>query len=115
MYSLLARLFPRITTPAEDVATFSLCHILDHSATARKSFAHCLANIARMGNVPELHFRTQSSGENKERPDISGMDGVGNEIILCEAKFWAGLTKNQPNAYLERLRQNDTTWIPANT
>jgi len=106
MYSLLAHLFPRISTPAEDVATLSLCHILDHSITARKSFTNFLANTAGIRTIPDLYFRTQSSGENKERPDISGLDADGNEIILCEAKFWAGLTANQPKAYLERLRKN---------
>jgi len=105
-YPLLAKLFPRITTPAEDVATISLCHILDHSKTARDGFKSFLANKAGISVVSDLYFRTQSSGENKERPDISGRDTDGNEIILCEAKFWAGLTKNQPIAYLERLRKH---------
>jgi len=105
-YPLLAKLFPRITTPAEDVATISLCHILDHSKTARDGFKIFLANKAGISIVSDLYFKTQSSGENKERPDISGRDTDGNEIILCEAKFWAGLTKNQPIAYLERLRKH---------
>jgi len=106
MYSLLALLFPRISTSTEDIATLSLCYILEHSITARKSFTNFLANTAGISTIPDLYFRTQSSGENKERPDISGLDADGNEIILCEAKFWAGLTSNQPKTYLERLRKN---------
>ncbi|MCR5608990.1 MAG: hypothetical protein K6G26_08005 [Lachnospiraceae bacterium] len=32
-----------------------------------------------------------------------GVDKDGNEVVLCEMKFYVGLTSNQPNAYIERL------------
>ena len=35
-----------------------------------------------------------------------GADDEFNELLLCEAKFWAGLTQNQPLGYLKRLREN---------
>jgi hypothetical protein len=41
-----------------------------------------------------------------ERPDISGFDADGNEVLILEAKFWAALTDNQPLEYLTRLKQN---------
>ena len=41
-----------------------------------------------------------------ERPDLAGFDRDGHERVLIEAKFWAGLTDNQPVAYLERLLAN---------
>ncbi len=31
------------------------------------------------------------------------MNSEGKEVILCEMKFYAGLTSNQPNGYLDRL------------
>ena len=45
---------------------------------------------------------TQSSGEEGERPDLACYSG-GVERVLIEAKFWAGLTGNQPVTYLKRL------------
>ena len=50
-----------------------------------------------------INYTCQSVGENSERPDMSGVNGEGNELILCEMKFYAGLTINQPNGYLDRL------------
>jgi hypothetical protein len=32
-----------------------------------------------------------------------GYDGDGDQIVVMEAKFWAGLTDNQPVQYVERL------------
>ncbi|MCR5586090.1 MAG: hypothetical protein K6F77_00975 [Lachnospiraceae bacterium] len=55
-------------------------------------------------NLPiDITYSCQSVGENSERPDMSGVDKDGREIVLCEMKFYAGLTSNQPNAYLDRL------------
>ncbi len=34
---------------------------------------------------------------------MSGIDRNGHEVILLEMKFYAGITENQPNGYLERL------------
>ena len=50
--------------------------------------------------------QTQVIGEEGERPDLVGFDDDGAERVLIEAKFWAGLTQNQPNHYLERLPQD---------
>jgi len=44
--------------------------------------------------------------KDNERPDLAGIDTHNEEFLLCEAKFWAGLTANQPVAYLDRLRKN---------
>ena len=40
------------------------------------------------------------------RPDLVGFDHQGRERLLVEAKFWAGLTDNQPQGYLDRLTDN---------
>ena len=37
------------------------------------------------------------------RPDLVGFDETGMERVLIEVKFWAELTPNQPNAYINRL------------
>ena len=36
-------------------------------------------------------------------PDLVGFDENSKELVLIEVNFWAGLTPNQPNAYLKRL------------
>ena len=51
-----------------------------------------------------IGYITQSVGENKERPDICGLDEAGNEVIIIETKFWSSLTDNQPTEYLKRLK-----------
>ena len=51
------------------------------------------------------YYYTQNTGKELERPDISGINKNGKEVFLIEAKFWASLTPNQPNGYLERLEE----------
>ena len=46
---------------------------------------------------------TQVSDGTLARPDLAVYDRERKERVLMEAKFWAGLTENQPNAYLARL------------
>jgi hypothetical protein len=50
-----------------------------------------------------LLFRTQAVGEDNAIPDLVGMDSESRQVFLVEAKFWAGLTSNQPAMYLKRL------------
>lgn len=38
---------------------------------------------------------------------MAGTDRNGNEVVLCEMKFYAGLTQNQPLTYLDRLKGHD--------
>ncbi|TJX15148.1 hypothetical protein E9840_03535 [Tissierella creatinini] len=106
MSSLLAHLYTRIKGSPEDVATLSLCYILENSESARHAFTNYISNTLGITNFPKTHFKTQVVGSNKERPDLAGYDEDNNELILCEAKFWAGLTDNQPLGYIDRLRDN---------
>lgn len=103
--SLLSHLYSRIKGSQEDVATLSLQYIIAQSPALNREFTRLLCR-ALHGNVDgELNYVCQSVGENMERPDISGTDASGKEQILCEAKFYAGLTENQPNKYLDRLQK----------
>ncbi|HEY5556720.1 hypothetical protein [Acetobacterium sp.] len=106
MGSLLSHLYSRIKGSPEDVATMSLCYILENSSSASQAFSHYLASVLKIDHFPDLFFKTQVVGENSERPDLVGADDEFNELLLCEAKFWAGLTQNQPLGYLKRLREN---------
>ncbi len=101
--SLLASLYTRIRGSQEDVATVSLQYILSSSEKLNVAFNRLLSDSLKLDIGAEIRYSCQSVGENKERPDMSGVDGKGDEVILCEMKFYAGLTDNQPNGYLERL------------
>lgn len=101
--SLLASLYTRIRGSQEDVATVSLQYILSSSAKLNAAYNRLLSDSLNLNIGADVRYSCQSIGEEKERPDMSGVDSEGNEIILCEMKFYAGLTDNQPNGYLDRL------------
>ena len=100
--TLFAHIAPRFTNRIEDVAVEALGHILSNSEAARSA----LTDKLRSGGIAVdsiERVQTQAIGEERERPDLAGFDDSGAERVLIEAKFWAGLTENQPNQYLKRL------------
>ena len=104
MSALLAHLAPRLSERIEDIAVEALGYIL----SSRAAMA-ALQGLLRETNVelPQLDsIRTQVT-QDGTRPDLVGFGQDGTERLLVEAKFWAGLTDNQPNAYLERLPNDD--------
>lgn len=106
--SLLASLYKRIAgAKEEDVATMSLQYILAAYPKLNSAFNNYLSSKLKITLDPNIQYRDQSIGENLERPDLSGADLSGREQILCEMKFYAGLTDNQPNGYLDRLIKED--------
>jgi len=105
MQSLLGQFYNRIRGSQEDIASESLVYILKQSLESRKVVNQIVkANTNLM--FSDLAYQTQNVGESLERPDISGKDETGKEVLLIEAKFWASLTRNQPNGYLKRLKEN---------
>lgn len=101
--SLLAHLYSRIKGSQEDVATISLQYIISSSDKLNIAFNQLVSSFLDVKINDEVSYSCQSVGDNNERPDMSGVDDNGNEVILCEMKFYAGLTSNQPNGYLDRL------------
>lgn len=99
--TLLAHLAWMLSSRHEDVAVEALGYILK-SASARRVLQDLVkvggSNSGEIGNV-----QTQVGGEEGTRPDLVGFDQNSDECLIIEAKFWAGLTSNQPNAYLKRL------------
>ena len=89
----------RLSRASEDVATDALAYILDRSEPARRAFNSLLAGISP--ELPSLRFRTQTA-EGAIRPDMWGDAETGTRAYI-ENKFWAGLTDNQPVAYLKSL------------
>lgn len=100
--TLLAHIALEFGTHPENIAVEALGYILSSSEPAVRA----LEEVLRTGGVDVgqlSEVRTQASGEDGARPDLAGYDVDRAERVLIEAKFWAGLTDNQPTAYLERL------------
>ena len=92
----------------ENIAVEALGHILSESDAAR----YVLSDVLRTGGaeVGEIaKVKTQASGEEGTQPDLAASDQHNRERVLIEAKFWAGLTDNQPVAYLKRLPKNQAS------
>jgi hypothetical protein len=102
MASLLGQFYTRIKGSQEDIASEGLTYILQSSNSARLSL-NKIINLESGLNFENISYSTQNIGEKLERPDISGFNNYGKEVIIIEAKFWASLTDNQPIEYLNRL------------
>ncbi|PLS83931.1 MAG: hypothetical protein CYG60_20590 [Actinobacteria bacterium] len=100
--SLFGHLASRLSSHPENIATEALNYVLNRSTVARRAFVQ-YASEAGVDLPETLCFRTQETGSDGAIPDLVGLDGEGRQVLLVEAKFWAGLTDNQPVAYLERL------------
>lgn len=103
-HSLLAHMYSHIKGSQEDIATYSVEYIVSKSPNLNKAFTGLLETALQAKIGERIHYSCQATGKQKERPDISGVNSDGKEMVLCEAKFYAGLTINQPNAYIDRLR-----------
>jgi hypothetical protein len=101
--SLLADLALRMMKSAEDVATEGRAYVLQRSDAARAWLQRTVSEW--LPGMPRRieSFRTQATAEDKSRPDLEAHDADGVPVILFENKFWAGLTDNQPVAYLKML------------
>lgn len=101
--TLLAQLSRKFSQHPELVATEALGHILTASEPAREALQDVLQSY-RMDIGTIATVQTEVTGDEGERPDLVCYDQSGKERLLIEAKFWAGLTDNQPVTYLRRLR-----------
>jgi hypothetical protein len=102
--TLFGHLAQRFSSSPENLATEALAYILTSSSAARKTFRQLLSNTGV--HLPdEIYYRTQVAGDDNAIPDMIGFSSDNSPVIICEAKFWAGLTDNQPNTYLKRLSQ----------
>ena len=91
--------------PQEDIASEGIVYILQQSTIAREAIYRYIFNNIGL-QFDNIKFISQSIGKNNERPDISGINEKGKEVLIIEAKFWASLTENQPIEYLKRLQES---------
>ena len=102
MQSLFGHLATRFSAQPENLATESLHYILERSPAVASAFIHFVEDIGvQLGEG--LTFETQVGKACSARPDMVACDVQGHEVLIVEAKFWAGLTDNQPVTYLNRL------------
>lgn len=90
----------RFSQVNEDVATDALAFILHSSESARTGMMKLLRGV--VPDLPLLRFKTQQT-EGSIRPDMWGFEEGAGPRVFIENKFWAGLTENQPAAYLTQL------------
>lgn len=107
--SLLAHLAPKFTKEIERFATEALGYILSRSAGARRALQGMLKDrgvdvgtIARVRTECEIRVK-----EKNARADIVGFDTADGKRTIVECKFWAGLTEQQPNTYIDELLKNE--------
>jgi hypothetical protein len=102
-HSLLSVLADRFVSQKENLATEALIFIMNKSEVARTSVNNIIRAIDSRIN-PNLIFRTQqTNSEDNAIPDIVGYDTDNVGTCIIEAKFWAGLTDNQPVTYIGEL------------
>lgn len=95
-----------MTKQQEVLATEGLAYLLQSSDACSGAFRR-LAHQAGCTLPESLVYRPEVSGDDLERPDVVGFDEQNREVAILEGKFYAGLTDNQPNAYLPRLSSAD--------
>lgn len=100
--TLLAYLVSSFPGNTENIATEALRHIFDHSDASVDALNDVVQSGVR-GVAPVTIVKSQLMHADGTIPDMVGFDENGKERVLVEVKFWAGITPNQPNAYLKRL------------
>jgi len=101
--SLLGELAERFVTQKENLASEALNIILNKSKEANQAICN---EIAKLDERIEsnLKFTTQvHSSKDSAIPDLIGYNSKNKSVVIIEAKFWASLTKNQPETYISRL------------
>jgi len=86
----------------ENESTEALRYILGKSKAATLAFRRFVNDCGC--DIPSISwFESQPVSQEGGTPDLSCLDGRGETRVLVENKFWAGLTDNQPVAYLKLL------------
>ena len=108
--TLFGHLALQFTKSPENIATEALSYVLGRSTAANAAFARHLRQTEAM--LPDrLTFQTQARKDDDAIPDLVGVNAQNQTVTIGEAKFWAGLTDNQPVGYLRRLSQSKGTLL----
>jgi hypothetical protein len=99
--SLFGHLAYNFVGQTENLATEALAYILNRSHTARDAL-YQLCKSTGAAIPTDLSFQTQVTDDDGAKPDLVGASLAEPQAVIIEAKFWAGLTDNQPVTYLNR-------------
>ena len=100
--SLLGEIGLKFVKQTENLASESLNYILGKSPNTLKGFNNLIRNFDK--RLTEVRYTTQVYNQDDNAiPDLIGFNNENRPTVIIEAKFWAGLTKNQPVTYLKRL------------
>lgn len=105
--SLFGHISLKLSSQTENIATEGLNFILNRSKKARISLIEFLNVLLGTTLGSDIRFEGQKHGEDNSIPDLVGIDKKGNQSLIIEAKFWAGLMDSQPVTYLQRLPDNE--------
>jgi len=99
-----------LTTQRENLATEALGYILRTSPAASRGFIKYIRPILQEG-PEDLYFETQRGGLNQGIPDMTCYDSEWRPRVIVENKFWATLTKNQPDTYIQKLPERIASMV----
>lgn len=99
--SVFGHLAQKFSTHPENLATEALAFVLRRSEIATRALVRFFQSTGAVIDG-DLHFLTQAFGSDSAIPDLVGIGVDNSQVVICEAKFWAGLTDNQPVTYLNR-------------
>ena len=103
--SLLGEIGLKFVKQTENLASESLNYILGESKNTRDGFNNLIKIFD--DRIEDVNYSTQVHDQQDNAiPDIIGFNHDSKPTVIIEAKFWAGLTKNQPITYLKRLPEN---------
>ena len=108
--TLLAYLVSSFPGNTENIATETLRHIFDHSDACGVALNDVIQSGIR-GVSPITAIKSQVIQPDGTQPDLVGYDENGTERVFIEVKFWAGLTRNQPNSYIQNLPGDGPTVV----
>lgn len=101
--TLFGHMASRLIKQQENIATDSLNYIIERSRIARQAFLRHMEITAGIELPKDLTIRTQFGADDKSIRDMVAFNTEGEPVLIVEAKFWAGMTGNQPVAYLRQL------------
>ncbi len=102
--TLFAHIAPWLTDRIEDVAVEALGYIMSNSEAARTALSNAVKDGGiEVGSINRVE--TWEIGDEGAIPDLVCFDEDDSQNLLIEAKFWAELTKNQPNQYIKQLQE----------
>jgi len=108
--SILADFVLRHAAHPENAASDALQTVLRRSPASMDGLVTFL-DMLGVRDLGTPWIAREATGAAGERPDFVVRDGGGDERCIVEAKFWAGLTDNQPLTYLRRLAGSEGTAV----